>query len=97
MEVNNMVLERDANRVDELLDGYSLEGSRWFYIQGHEVDVVRIISTIILLAGPTAVNIGRYKTTGASLVACYYGGGRPKADMIEAERSDGEQMGGVAS
>jgi hypothetical protein len=56
-----------------------------------------IISTIMFLACPTAVNIGRHQTTGASIVACYHGGGRTMTDMIEAERSDGEQMGSVAS
>lgn len=59
--------------------------------------MVCIISTIMLLTCPTAVNIGRHQTTDASLVACYHGGGRTTTDMIEAERSDGGQMGGVTS
>jgi hypothetical protein len=92
-----MVVEDATNKAGELLDGQFFEGGCSTYIQQHEVDVVCIIGMLMLLACPSAVNIDRHQGTDASVVACHHGGGRTMTDMIEAERSDGEQMGGAAS
>lgn len=93
--MNNMMLSGVANRTDEL-DGPSFEGAWSLYIHGYEVDVLTITRTMNV-ACPTVVNIDRHQATGANVVPCYHGGGRMTLDVIEAERSDGEQMGGLAS
>jgi len=49
------------------------------------------------VACPTVASIDRHRATGAKVVSCYHGGERTMMDVIEAERTDGEQMGGVAS
>lgn len=55
------------------------------------------VSTTVIVSCPSVVNIGRHQAAGANVGPCYHGGGRTMMDMIEAKRSDGGQMRGVAS
>ena len=67
------------------------------FISQDMMSMTQIVSTTMLVACPTAVNIDRHQAAGASIVPCYHGGGKTMMNMIEAERSDGGQIGGVAS
>lgn len=61
--------------------------------------IVRSMSLIVSITTKyacfTGVNIDRHQAAGASVAASYNGGGSTMVDLIEAERSDGEQMGDV--